>query len=196
MELPSCLDCKYDEQGHPCRKADGSFDFAKVALSVVRYGRTFSPDGGDDENHDAKEREAHAWASDCAYEVEQDYPHLLLPLIAAAMDASETPADAAYIAAGLLENAVTKHGPLLIDKIEALAARSAKFRYFLSAIWGERSTDPAIWARVCKAVGSTGVMDTDGRGPSSGGKLTVLMEAEATALLKERVGDAARQIGL
>lgn len=193
MELPSCLDCKYDSLGHPCRKADGTFDFAKVAHAVVRYGRTFSQDG---ENHDAKEREIHAWASDCAYEVEQDYPHLLLPLIAAAMDASETPGDAAYIAAGLLENAVTKHGPQLIDKIEELASRSAKFRYFLSAIWGERNTEPAVWARVCKAVGSQGLMDTDGRGPSSGGTLTVLTEDQAAALLKERVGDAARQLGL
>jgi hypothetical protein len=193
MELPSCLDCKYAEQGHPCRKADGSFDFVKVAHAVVCYGRTFSEDG---DNHDAKERETHAWASDCAYEVEQDYPHLLLPLIVAAMDASDTPGDAAYIAAGLLENAITKHGPLLIDKIEALAAHSAKFRYFLSAIWGERSTDPAIWARVCKAVGSTGVMHTDGRGPSSGGNLTVLTGEQATAMLKERVTDAARHLGL
>lgn len=193
MELPSCLDCKYAEQGHPCRKADGTFDFAKVANAVVCYGRAFTEDG---ENHDAKAREAHAWASDCAYEVEQDYPHLLLPLIVAAMDASDTPGDAAYIAAGLLENAITKHGPLLIDKIEALASRSAKFRYFLSAIWGERSTDPAVWARICKAVGSTGVMDTDGRSPSSGGNLTVLSGEQATALLKERVTDAARLLGL
>jgi hypothetical protein len=196
MELPSCLDCKYADQGHPCRKADGVFDFAKVAHAVVRYGRTFSPDGEDEESHDAKEREAHAWASDCAYEVEQDYPHLLLPLIVAAMDASETSGDAAYVAAGLLENAVTKHGVQLIDKIEALAAHSAKFRYFLSAIWGERNTEPAVWARVCKAVGSQGLMDTDGRGPSSSGTLTVLTEDQTAVLLKERVSDAACQLGL
>jgi hypothetical protein len=195
MELPSCLDCKYADQGHPCRKADGTFDFAKVAHAVVRYGRTVSEDGEDEGNHDAKEREAHAWASDCAYEVEQDFPHLLLPLIVAAMDASETPGDAAYIAAGLLENAVIKHGPQLIDKIEGFASRSGKFRYFLSAIWGERSTDPAVWERVCEAVGSHGLKDTDGRGPSSGGELTVLTEEQATALLKERVSDAARQLG-
>ena len=186
MDLPSCLDCKYDDQGHPCRRADGTFDFNKVARAVVLYGRTFAADG---DNLDAAGREAHAWAGDCAYEVEQDYPHLLLPLVAAAMDASETPRDAAYVAAGLLENAVTKHGALLIDKIEALAARSAKFRYFLSAIWGERSTDPAVWARVCKVVGSKGVMDGDGHCPNDGGPLQPVPEDQIPALLKERVSD-------
>jgi hypothetical protein len=193
MELPSCLDCKYDDQGHPCRKADGAFDFAKVAEAVVRYGRTFSRAG---DNHDPVERETHAWASDCAYEIEQDYPQLLMPLVVAAMDAAETPGDAAYIAAGLLENAVTKHGPRLIDRIEALAAVSAKFRYFLSAIWGERHTDPAVWARICKAVGSGGVMDDDGRCPSDGTPVTPLTEAQAAALMKERVADAARGLVL
>ncbi len=188
MELPSCLDCKYSDQGHPCRKADGSFDFAKVANGVVRYGRTFARDG---ENLDAAARDTNAWASDCAYEVEQDYPHLLLPLIVAAMDACETPQDAAYISAGLLENAVVKHGPALIGKIEELTRRSPKFRYFLSAIWGQRSADPAVWSRVCAAVGSTGVMDRDERCPTDGGIVSALSEEHATALMAERVAVAA-----
>jgi hypothetical protein len=193
MELPSCLDCKYADQGHPCRKADGTFDYAKVAQAVVLCGRTFAEDG---EVLDAGARELHAWANDCAYEIEQDYPHLLMPLIVATMDACETPRDAAYIAAGPLENAVVKHGPVLIDKIEALAARSPKFRYFLSAIWGERSADPAVWARVSSAVGSVGVMDTDGRGPAGVDNVTVLTEAEATLLMRERVSDAAKGVVL
>ncbi len=188
MELPSCLDCKYADQGHPCRKADGSFDFAKVGAAVVLHGRTFGEDG---DNLDPDTRDLHAWASDCAYEVEQDYPHLLLPLIVAAMDKSETSHDAAYIAAGLLENAVVKHGPLLIGDIEAIAKKSAKFRYFLSAIWGERNADPSVWARVCAAVGADGVMDTEGRGPSKGEPLVVLTDEEAVALMHERVATAA-----
>ncbi len=193
MELPNCLDCKYAEQGFPCHKADGSYDFAKVGRAVVLHGRTFSPDG---ENLDDAVRNLHAWASDCAFEVEQDYPHLLLPLIVAAMDASETPQDAAYVAAGLLENAVVKHGPLLIGKIEQLAARSPKFRYFLSAIWGESRTDPAVWQRVCTAVGARGRMDADGRTPSDGVEVSVLSEAEAIALMNERVAASAAALKL
>jgi hypothetical protein len=193
MELPSCLDCKYADQGHPCRKADGSFDFEKVAHAVVLYGRTF---GADDDDFNPAERAKYAWAGDCSFEVEQDYPHLLLPLVVAAMDASETPGDAAYIAAGLLENAVANHGPLLIGKIEALAARSPKFRYFLSAIWGQRRTGPTVWARVCKAVGSIGVMDGDERCPSDGGTLVPVADGAVAALLRERVADVARALAL
>jgi hypothetical protein len=190
MPLPDCFHCKYDEAGYPCRKADGAFDFDKVAVALVAHGRTFA----DDFEGDAEAaRETTDWVSDCEFEVTEDHPDLLLGLTVAAIDACETLQDAAYVAAGPLENAVVKHGPLLIDKIEALAKRSAKFRYFLSAIWGERNTDPKVWARVCKAVGNKGRMDTDGRGPWDGEPVTVLEIDDALALLKsERVSDAAK----
>ncbi|MEQ1670884.1 MAG: DUF6869 domain-containing protein [Hyphomicrobium sp.] len=188
MDLPSCLDCKHAEQGFPCHKADGSYDFAKVGTALVLYGRTFSED--DAAVFDAGERAKHAWAGDCSFEVEQDYPHLLMPLIAAAMDACEAPSDAAFVAAGLLENAIVNHGPLLISQIEALAASSPKFRYVLSGVWARANADPDVWARVCKAAGSQGLMDTDGRGPSDGHPVTVLSEAEAVALLQTRVATA------
>lgn len=193
MELPNCLDCKYSDQGFPCHTEAGTYDFKKVGQAVVLHGRSFSEDG---ENLDVDAREEYAWSSDCAFEVEQDYPHLLLPLTVAAMDACETTRDAAYIAAGLLENAVTKHGPHLIDQIEALAVKSAKFRFFLSAIWGQAYTDPDVWARLCKAVGCEGVMDTDGRGPSHGTPVVALADDAAAAVLKERVWLAAAKIGL
>jgi hypothetical protein len=66
MELPTCLDCKHADQGFPCHKADGSYDFAKVAKAVVLLAgpsrRTARTSG---------RREEQAWAADCAYEVEQ-----------------------------------------------------------------------------------------------------------------------------
>lgn len=194
MDLPNCLDCKYADQGFPCHKADGSYDFAKVGQAVVLYGRTVGEDDGD--TFDASAREPHAWSSDCAFEVEQDYPHLLLPLAVAAMDACETPADAAYVAAGLLENGVVKHGPQLIGDIERLAAVSPKFRYFLSAIWGESRTDANVWARVRKAVGTDGVMDTDHRTPVDSAAAQPLSEVAATQLMRERVGAAAIKLGI
>lgn len=194
MDLPNCLDCKYADQAFPCHTAAGNYDFAKVARAVVLHGRTFSEAG---DNLDAEARDRHAWASDCAYEVEQDYPQLLLPLTVAAMDACETQRDAGYIAAGLLENAVVKHGPALIADIEALARDSAKFRFFLSAIWGERRADPAVWQRVCAAVGSTGVMDTDDRCPTNGGEIEALTPDKAEAVIRgERVWPLAVKLGL
>ncbi len=190
MSLPQCFHCKYGEEGYPCRKADGSFDFAKVGTAVLAHGRTFADGFDGDEEAVRADLE---WASDCEFEVAEDYPDLLLQLAVTAMDACETPADAAYIAAGLLENSVVKHGPALIGKIELVAARSAKFRYFLSAIWGQRNADPAVWARVCKAVTNTGRMDTDGRGPWDGQPVKVLTDEEATELIKtERVAEIAR----
>lgn len=193
MELPNCLDCKYSDQGFPCHTAAGTYDFAKVARAVMLHGRTFSVSG---DNLDADSRDEYAWASDCAYEVEEDYPHLLLPLTIAAIDACETTRDAAYVAAGLLENAVCKHGPVVVDHIERLACASAKFRYVLSAIWGRAHTDPEVWARVCTAVGHEGLMDTDGRGPSNGMPVVALSDKEAEAVLKERVWLTATKLGL
>lgn len=184
MQLPNCLDCKYAEQGYPCQKPDGSYDYEKVARALIVYGRTFSV-GGD--NLDPEVREANAWAGDCAYEVEEDHADMLIPLTVAAADACETPMDAAYVAAGLLENAITKHGARLIDEIENLAKASPKFRYFLSGVWGGSRTDPEVWKRVCKATGHVGLMDNDGRGPSDGAPVTVLGDAEVAALLKTSI---------
>jgi hypothetical protein len=190
MSMPQCFHCKYGNEGYPCRNADGSFNFAKVGTAILAHGRTFADTFEGDEEAARTELE---WASDCEFEVAEDYPDLLLQLTVAAMDACETTADAAYIAAGLLENSVVKHGPALIGKIELVAARSAKFRYFLSAIWGERNADPAVWARVCSAVGTRERMDTDERGASDGRPATVLTDTEATELIRtERVADAAR----
>jgi hypothetical protein len=193
MELPSCLDCKYGEQGHPCRMSGATFDYEKVGRGYVLYGRSFARDG---ENVDPEGREANAWAGDCAFEIEEDFPDMLLPLTVAAIDACETSQDAAYVAAGLLENAVVKHGPRLIGKIERLAAESPKFRYFLSGIWGGTRADPEIWGRVCRATGNQGQMDADGRGPSAGGPLTVLGEDDVRAMLKTRVADVAAKADL
>lgn len=193
MELPNCLDCKYSDQGFPCHTAAGTYDFAKVARAVVLHGRTFTESG---DNLDPAARDEHAWASDCAYEVEEEHPLLLLPLTVAAIDSCETPRDAAFIAAGLLENAVGKHGPALVDQIEQLASKSAKFRYVLSAIWGQAYTDPDVWARVGAAVGNEGVMDTDGRGPSNGKPVIALTPDEADAVLRQRVWPVAVELGL
>ena len=168
MDLPNCLDCKYSDQGFPCHTAAGNYDFAKVARAVVLHGRTFSEAG---DNLDAQMRDDHAWASDCAYEVEQDYPHLLLPL-------------------------TVKHGPALVGEIEKLAASSAKFKYALSGIWGRANTDPDVWARVCAAVGNEGVMDTDGRGPSNGEPVTALTDEGAADVLQQPIWPVAVQLGL
>lgn len=194
MSLPNCLDCKHADQGFPCQKPDGTYDFEKVGRALVLYGRSFAPDG---ENLDPEARDRHAWAGDCAFEVEEEFPALVLPLAVAAADACETPEDAAFISAGILENAVVKHGPHLIGAIEALAGASAKFRYFLSGVWSQAGrVDDAVWERLAVAIGTGGCMDDDFRAARGGAPSVVLSHDEATALLKERIAPVARSLGL
>jgi len=192
MSLPECFHCKYGGDGHPCRLSSGTLDFATLGATIVAHGRTFA----DDFTGDAEATRADLeWAIDCEFEITEDYPHLLLPLTVAAIDACEHQKDLAFVAAGLLENSVVKHGPVLIGKIESVASASAKFRFVLSAIWGERNADPEVWKRVCKAVGHSGLMDTEGRGPSDGQPVSVLSDAEILALIKrESVAEAAASL--
>jgi len=185
-EAPLCFACAFDGLGHPCRDASGQTDFAKIAEAVVKSHKAFVHEKIDE----AVERETR-WASDCAFEIEQNHPKLVLPLVVAAMDACTTIEEAAFVAAGLVENAVVKHGPALIPAIEELARRSNKFRYILSGIWSQGSVDPKVWERVGRAVGEGGRMSDDGRGPWDGNPVTVLSDEEALRVLEERVSDAA-----
>lgn len=191
-QRPACIGCRFDNRGYPCRRADGTLDYDRIAAAVLARGRLFMDDGQPSD----EALQPTQWASDCEYEIEYECPHHLLPLAVAAMDACETVQDAAFIAAGPVEMAIVNHGPLVIDAMEALARKSAKVRYFLSAIWGEGRADPSVWARVANVIGSSGRMDSEGRTPWNGQPVTVLSEEQATELLRERVTPVARALGL
>jgi hypothetical protein len=55
------------------------------------------------------------------------------------------------LGAGILEDMVRRDGPLIIDRIEAEAAVSPRFRFCLSHVW-RGPTPSAIWDRVVAAV--------------------------------------------
>ena len=187
-DLPACDACRYDGLDFPCRKPGGAFDFGRVARDLVRAGHAFHT-----ETTDQKIRQETSWATDCAFDIEQDHPSLLFDLVLASIDACETLEDAAYIAAGPVENMVVKHGPRLIGRIEALASVSPKFRYVLSGIWSQSgSVDPEVWERIGRVVAQGGRMSDDGRGPWDGKPVTVLSDEDALALFKERVVETAR----
>lgn len=193
--LPDCFECKYGALGHPCRTGDGAFDFDKVAAAIIGVARAYQ--AADDTGGEALLGDDIEWVTDCEYEAVEDHPCLLMPLIVAAMDACETPADASFVAAGLIENAVVKHGPALIDQLEALAVASPKASYILSGIWSQRgSVDAVVWARIGRAVAKHPRMSSDGRGPHDGGTVTVLDESAAFALMRDRVSETARAISL
>lgn len=191
--LPECYRCRFDEAGYPCRRGDGAgLDYGKIARDLVRRGRAFGEEGTDEALC-----EETRWASYCAYEIENDHPEHILPLAIAAIDACETLADAAYVAAGIVENMMVKHGPGVISDVERLASKSAKFRYVLSGIWSQGgSIDKGVWERIGTAVAHGGRMSNDGRGPWDGNPVTVLDDEVAEALLKESVAEAARTLGI
>lgn len=176
---PACIACQYDSLGYPCRKADGTLDFAKLATAYLAYGRCFGDTAAGD-----PDQSPDAWSGDCVFEIEQEHPDHLFRFVIAAADACATVEDVAYLAAGAVENMIVQHGPYVIDRIERLATTSAKFTYLLSGVWGGSRTDPEVWARVGKAVGLTARIDGDGRGPWDGKPVTVLSHSDAEALLK------------
>jgi hypothetical protein len=190
--LPECYHCKYDGQGHPCRSADGNLDYEKIARAYVDSRQAYLTDTVD-EAMLARTR----WTSDCAFEIEENYPDELFALVLVAMDVCRDLEDAAFVAAGLVENMLVKHGPELIDAIETMAWASAKFRYILSGAWSQNgSVDADVWARVGCAVAEGGRMSNDGRGPWDGAPVSVLDDAAAMALLQESVTGAALRAGL
>lgn len=194
MALPDCFDCKYGGQERPCRNADGTFDFAGAGRALIVRGRIFGDDGGEP---DPALLEATEWIADCEFDLVEDHPDLILPLVVAAMDACEMPEDAAYLAAGLIESALAKHGPRLIGGIEALAGKSAKVRYILSGIWSHGGAiDPDVWSRLGRAIAGSARMSDDGRSSHDGSPFVVLDEDQARALMAERVGAIAADLKL
>lgn len=192
--LPDCFVCQFQDADHPCRRADGGgLDFGKIAREYVRGGHAYGGEKLDEQLSDETR-----WASECADEITQRHPEHVLRLAIAAIDACETLEDAAYVAAGIVENMVVKQGPRVISDIERLASKSAKFRYVLSGIWSQGgSVDKGVWERIGLAVARGGRMSNDGRGPWDGNPVTVLDAAAALKLLREeRVGEIARKLGL
>ncbi len=156
MILPECYDCTYKSAGYPCRTGDGRFNFVKAGRAIVAIGRCYCPETGGVLNEAL--RAANDWVSPCEEEILDKHADMVLELMIAASNACETPHDASFVAAGLIENAVGARGPELIDRIEMLARQSAKFRYILSGIWGESHTDPDVWQRISRAVGEGGTL--------------------------------------
>lgn len=196
VALPECYRCRFDEQGYPCRRADGrGLDYAKIGLAIVQNARLFAGLDGELPSEDACAPTD--WASACEFEITHEHPEHILPLVIAAIDACETLQDAACVAAGIVENMMVKHGPRVISDVERLASKSAKFRYVLSGIWSQGgSVDEGVWERIGIAVARGGCMSNDGRGPWDGKPVTVLDDDAAEALLKESVTEAARTLGI
>ena len=59
----------------------------------------------------------------------------------------------AYIAAGPLEDLLCEHPYTFIDRVEALAAADAHFKWALSGVWGESRMPDDVRARIDAILG-------------------------------------------
>ncbi|MGL4239026.1 DUF6869 domain-containing protein [Tabrizicola sp.] len=92
------------------------------------------------------------WVWDLMFHMCRKAPVLALECVVNASRQPITEFQASCISAGALEDIIADHGPDVIDRIEALANESARFRYMLSGVW-PRGQDKAgeIWQRVLRA---------------------------------------------
>ena len=83
--------------------------------------------------------------------VRQDPDKGWLAILAVLEQIPAEPTDALFqvLAAGPLEDLLAKHGPSVLDRVEAEARRNRRFRLLLNGVW--RSTiQPDVWARLEK----------------------------------------------
>lgn len=103
---------------------------------------------------------AHAFVDHCqafwAWEelnriLEEEGPDATWPLILLLVEKGSDHAVGAA-GAGILEDLLGKHGPLVIERVEAQAAQDQRFRYCISHVW-PGTMPPDIWERVERARG-------------------------------------------
>ncbi|MDX6694467.1 MAG: hypothetical protein QOF02_2070 [Blastocatellia bacterium] len=77
-------------------------------------------------------------------------PELLWRFVLAAYQRGLPDTTTAVLAAGPLEDLLSRHGPDYIERVEELARRDARFNHLLGGVWQLEMTDE-VWERV-KAV--------------------------------------------
>ena len=89
-----------------------------------------------------------AWTFALFDALTREHPTHGLAATRAALAACESPEEVAGIAAGPLEDLIAMHGAMLIDEIEALAARAPRFAYALTGVWPQGNAGSLLWARI------------------------------------------------
>ncbi|WP_339109431.1 DUF6869 domain-containing protein [Thioclava sp. GXIMD4216] len=93
------------------------------------------------------------WAQACAYVI-TEVPDWAWEFITCALPRLSSPMEAVLLAAGPVEDLVNSSGLIMIDRIEALAESSARFRFVLTGIEFPQTTDPAltpVYERIAQA---------------------------------------------
>lgn len=111
-------------------------------------------------DEDAYGTHPEVWTADLMFDLVRDHPELAFEAIRATLDRCSTPEQVAMLAAGPIEDLLTEHGPDWIDRIEAEAGASDRFRYALTGVW-KNEIKALIWARVEAVRGGPSLDDGD-----------------------------------
>lgn len=134
-----CFDCEHMGQDRLCQ-THGIFDPFKLAASFFQNVMQVEDGSGG----------AH-WSFACVDDRAHDHPEQAWELVLAMLPLLETAENTAHFAAGPLETLIAQNGDLVIERIEAEAVKSPRFRYMLSGVWSQGKSETETWKRVEKA---------------------------------------------
>jgi hypothetical protein len=96
------------------------------------------------------ERDEGFWAWEQLHELVQDDPEQAWLCLIDIWNRTSDDDVLGSLAAGPLEDLLTQHGPLFIDRIETTARKDPKLRKILAGVWKNAMPHP-LWDRVRKA---------------------------------------------
>jgi hypothetical protein len=99
------------------------------------------------------------WSASCLLELELNHPNLAFEVLVIALRRATSIEEVSILAAGTLEQIIVDHGPSMIDRIEALAKTSRRFRFALSGVWPQGRKETDVWQRVLAAASAGPQMD-------------------------------------
>ncbi|MEO8242953.1 MAG: DUF6869 domain-containing protein [bacterium] len=126
IRQPECLDCQHGQK-HPFRR-DGVLDPEWLATAYLKHIGEPEPQNASDDGF---------WAWECSRELSQSWPDQCLQFVQWCLRDLTGPHQASVVAAGPLEDLIALHGGAVIDRIEALARQSDRYRYLLSGVWAQ-----------------------------------------------------------
>jgi hypothetical protein len=83
-----------------------------------------------------------------------DDPEQAWSVILQVLSLTDSPEILAQLAAGPLEDLLSKHGDIFIERVELLAKSDARFAFLLGGVWKFMMTDE-IWERVGRVANRT-----------------------------------------
>jgi hypothetical protein len=119
-----------------CADRNGKRDHVALAVSYLKSDRPSDRVI----NHNA--------AFECVWTMALDNPDEALEFINVALEYAESGQQEAYLAAGVLESLLVKHGPVVVERVLIAARNDTKLRRCLLGVWGFSGMNKAVRQRL------------------------------------------------